>query len=477
MEQTKPPEAGIEKAVLYFVRQLRRAGVKVTLAEVLDCFRALALVDWDRDTFYTVLQGTLAKAPRDLAIFERLFLLVFQENLWKPTPDKTPSKEHEDCTEDGGPGLLGEGGKGTGGARSGKPSPGYNAQRMLQLITLGTPQQVEEFIREGIESLGPVTEEHLLNPQDSLRLIKVFLEWKDGEWQLEKLSRQSGEAEVLAWQQKLQAMEEQLGILWEQELLKSFGDRALELFAERINLQELDFYRLNQQQIGEMKRIISRMANKLGTRLSRRWMRSKRGELDLGRTLRKAMSTGGVPIYPAFRSKKPTKPELVVLCDLSGSVAVFSEFMLQLVYSMQRKFRLVRSFVFVDTVEEISGYFRTLEIEDALVQVYNKVKYSKTGFSHYGETIQAFEARYGDAVNHNTTVIVLGDGRNNYQKPDLAAWLNLRERARRVIWLNPESRETWNKEDSIMETFALAANQVFECRNLRQLEQVTKEIF
>ncbi|HEX3033307.1 MAG TPA: VWA domain-containing protein [Bacillota bacterium] len=476
MERTKPIEPGIEKAVLYFVRQLRRAGVKVTLAEVLDCFRALALVNWDRDTFYTVLQGTLAKAPRDLVIFERLFRLVFQ--VWQPVPEQSQGNDREDGTEDGGgPGLLGEGGKGTGGARTGKPRPGYNAQRMLQLITLGTPQQVEDFIREGIESLGPVTEDHLLNPQDSLRLIKVFLEWKDGEWQLEKLSRQSGEAEVLAWQQKLQAMEEQLGILWEQELLKSFGDKALELFAERINLQELDFYRLNQQQIGEMKRIISRMANKLGTRLSRRWMRSKRGDLDLGRTLRKAMSTGGVPMFPAFRSKKPTKPELVILCDLSGSVAVFSEFMLQLVYSMQRKFRLVRSFVFVDTVEEISVYFRTLEIEDALVQVYNKVKYSKTGFSHYGETILAFEARYGEVVTHNTTVIVLGDGRNNYQKPGLAGWLNLQERAKRVIWLNPEPRESWNREDSIMDTFALAATQVFECRNLRQLEQVTREIF
>ncbi|HEX3031657.1 MAG TPA: VWA domain-containing protein, partial [Bacillota bacterium] len=357
------------------------------------------------------------------------------------------------------------------------PSAGYNAQRMLQLIRLGKPQELVDFIQEGISSLGPLQEEHLSNSQDALRLIKVYLEWKDGEWLLEKLSRQSSEDEVLAWQEKLGEMEALLSLCWEQELLRSFGDKAMELIAERINLQELDFYRLNENQVAEMKRIISRMANKLGTRFSRRWMRSKKGKVDLSRTLRKAMSTGGIPLFPAFRAKKPTKPELVVFCDLSGSVARFSEFMLQLVYSMQRKFRLVRSFVFVDTVEEISSYFNHLEIEDALFYIYNNVKFSKTGFSHYGEAIQAFEARYPDCVTHNTTVIVLGDGRNNYQKPDLEAWLRLGERAKRVIWLNPEPAERWNKEDSIMETFALACSQVYECRNLAQLEQVTKSLF
>lgn len=474
----------MENTILYFVRQLRRSGVRVTLAETLDCFQALTMVEWDREIFYVTLQATLVKAPRDLAVFDRLFRLVFQQDFFmskqtdgtgpKPGACRAPCQGGD---REGAEGLSKGEGTGTGGPKSGKYRPGAMAQRMVQLIQAGSPEAMADFVEEGIAGLGPLTEEHLLNQQDALRVIKVFLEWKTGEWELEKLAAGAEEQDILAWQQSLKELEKLLQIRWEQALLSKFGDRAMEVITERINLQELDFYRLNHNQIAEMKAIITQLAHKLATRVSRRYVRAKTGQMDLARTMRKAMATGGIPVFLAFRRKKPTKPELVVLCDLSGSVAVFSEFMLQLVYSMQQKFRHVRSFVFVDTMEEISPHFAHLEIEDALVQVYNKAKFSKTGFSHYGETIQAFWQNYSDAVTRNTTVIVLGDARNNYQKPDLESWLRLREKAKKVIWLNPEPAGRWNKEDSIMDTFAPACTQVMECRNLAQLEQVTRNLF
>ena len=473
----------MESTVLYFVRQLRRSGVRVTLAEILDCFQALTLVEWDREIFHITLQATLVKAPRDLAVFDKLFQLVFQRDFFmQEQTGETGSKPGSGAPcqgrdKESAEGLSKGDGTGTGGARNGKYRPGAMAQRMVQLIQAGSPEAMLDFVGEGIAGLGPLTEEHLLNQQDALRVIKVFLEWKTGEWELEKLAGGAEEQDILVWQQSLQELEELLQLRWEQALLSNFGDSAMEVITERINLQELDFYRLNHNQIAEMKAIITRLAHKLATRVSRRYVRAKSGQPDLARTMRKAMATGGIPVFLAFRRKKPAKPELVVFCDLSGSVAVFSEFMLQLVYSMQQKFRHVRSFVFVDTIEEISPYFSRLEIEDALVQVYNQAKFSKTGFSHYGETIQAFWQLYSDAVTRNTTVIVLGDARNNYQKPDLESWLRIRERAKKVIWLNPEPIGRWNKEDSIMDTFAPACSQVMECRNLTQLEQVTRNLF
>ncbi|MFZ3171435.1 MAG: VWA domain-containing protein [Carboxydocellales bacterium] len=464
----------IESTLLYLVRQLRRAGVRVTLAEVLDCFRALALIEWDKPKFYITLQSTLIKSPKDLSVYDKLFRLVFNEEFFNG--EQRGQNELETGSEAVSPCLTCNG-TGQGGISSGQYHPGVMSQRMLQLILVGNCKAMAEFVDEGITSLGPLTEEHLKMPQDALRLVKVYLEWKTAEWEIAKLTTEADEQLALPWLERLHELEEMLQLQWDQALLANFGDRGMEVITERINLQELDFYRLNRNQIKAMKAIITRLAHKLATRVSRRYTRAKRGQIDLARTMRQAMSTGGIPVYLRYRQKKPTKPELVVLCDLSGSVAVFSEFMLQLVYSMQQKFRHVRSFVFVDTIEEISSLFSKLEIEDALVEVYNNGKYSKTGFSHYGETIQYFWQHYNEAVTKNTTILILGDARNNYQNPDLEGWMLGKQKAKRVIWLNPEPINRWNKEDSIIDTFAQACTQVMECRNLGQLEVVTRNLF
>ena len=405
-------QMSIESTLLYLVRQLRRTGVRVTLAEVLDCFRALALIEWDKPKFYITLQSTLIKSPKDLSVYDKLFRLVFHEEFscWEQRCQNELETEPESVSPCSGKDrentLATCNGTGQGGISSGQYHPGVMAQRMLQLILVGNSKAMAEFVDEGIASLGPLTEEHLNMPQDALRVVKVYLEWKTAEWEIAKLTTEADEQLALPWLERLHELEELLQLQWDQALLANFGDRGMEVITERINLQELDFYRLNRNQIKEMKAIITRMAHKLATRVSRRYTKAKRGQIDIARTMRQAMSTGGIPVYLRYRQKKPTKPELVVLCDLSGSVAVFSEFMLQLVYSMQQKFRHVRSFVFVDTIEEISSLFSKLEIEDALVEVYNNGKYSKTGFSHYGETIQYFWQHYNDAVTQNTTILV-----------------------------------------------------------------------
>lgn len=452
----------------------------MTLAEMLDCFAALTLIEWDRDTFYVTLQATLVKAPRDLAVFDRLFWLVFHGDFLGLRQENNYKKQGKHPIHRGegpGTGISDQNHKSSGGGQIGKSKPGAMADLYVWIIQSGAPEEMAAYVDEGIASLGELTEEHLTDQKNSIRLIKVHLEWKTGEWQLERLFAGLPEDEVIRLKQRSVEMEDLLAYHWELALVAKFGDQAMELIASRINLQEMDFYQLSHNQIGEMKRIITRLSHRLATRVSRRYVRAKRGQLDLGRTMRKAMATGGIPVFPKFRRRRATKPELVVLCDLSGSVAVFSEFMLQLVYSMQQKFRYVHSFVFVDTVEEISTYFTLMEIEDALAKIYDKCLYSKTGFSHYGEAIQDFWQYFGDCVTRRSTVLILGDARNNYQKPDLDSWLCLKEKAKRVIWLNPEPADLWNTEDSIMDTFVPACTQILECRNLGQLEEVTRDLF
>ncbi|MHB8171009.1 MAG: vWA domain-containing protein [Thermincolia bacterium] len=471
----------MEKQVLYLVHQLRKAGVRVTLAETLDSMEALRLVEWDRDIFCSTLRATLVKNQRDYRVFDKLFGWIFSPDYFLHQdkvsrlgyllpPREDPGCQGEPCDGSGE-------GKSMGGPQQGQGRPGTPAQKMVQVIQLGQQKDMADLIRDGLASLGPLAEKHLVDKEDALRQIKVFLEWKTGELQLEQLAGEVAEEAFLDWQARLAQLEQMLVDAFEAALIAEFQELALADILEGHNLNQLDFYRFSQEQVVEMKRIITQMAHKLATRVSRRMVRAKRGKMDIQRTMRRSMASGGIPINPVYRTRKPTKPQLVIICDISGSVKVFSEFMLQLVFSMQQKFSSVRSFVFVDTVDEITVFFRNQEVAQALADVYNRAVFSQTGFSDYGKSIMEFCQRFGTAINSKTTVIILGDGRNNYQRPELEHLQWIKDNAKKVFWLNPEPKERWNKEDSIIGLYDAWADGLWECRNLHQLEKVVRQIF
>jgi len=331
-------------------------------------------------------------------------------------------------------------------------------------------------IRRGIESLGRIKKEDLADMKEAIRQVKVFLEWNMAVYRLEREADQVDESMWLAWQERLAEMETRLYWELEKAIINELGSEALETVIIRENLNEMDFYRLSAPQVAEIKKKISKMAHKLASRLSFRQKRARHGKIDLQRTIRKSMATGGVPIKPAFRDRYPTRPEIVVLCDISGSVRVFSEFMLQLVYSIQNRFIHVRSFVFVDTPDEVTGFMQNREIEDGIKNIYNKARFSKTAFSHYGETFIEFIQKYSDVLNKKTTLLVIGDARNNYHKEHADYFQKMCSEVKKAIWLNPEPIEKWDKEDSVMKVYGQFCHQVFECRNLEQLDYVARKI-
>jgi len=326
-----------------------------------------------------------------------------------------------------------------------------------------------------VASLGPLEEKHL-DMEETMKQVKVFLEWHMGANRLERMADRVDEETWLDWQSRLAEMDNILQRELEKALLSEFRERALGLILTRENLNQLDFYRLSKPQVAEMRKKISKFAHRLATRVSFREKKAKRGRVDLQGTIRKSMATGGVPVNPAFRDRKPSKPEIVLLCDISGSVRLFSEFMLQLVYSIQSRFLHVRSFGFVDTVDEITEYFQNRDVADAILNMYNHAFFSKTGFSNYGESFIDFLEQYGNVLNKKTTLIILGDARNNYHRDQTDYLAKIRERVKKVIWLNPEPVEKWDKEDSIIRIYGTFCHQVFECRNLAQLEWVAGKI-
>lgn len=250
------------------------------------------------------------------------------------------------------------------------------------------------------------------------------------------------------------------------------GTGALAASLRRTALEDVDFMHATREELSEIRRALFPLARMLAVRLARRRRHRRRGPLDFRATIRGSLSTGGVPVDLRFRTPIPAKPEIIVIADVSGSVAAFARFTLQLVYAIASQFSKVRSFVFVDGIDEVTGIFlHSTSIAEALARVNREADVThEDGHSDYGHALSVFAERWAKEVTSRTTVIVLGDARNNYHNDRASVLSDIKRRARRVYWLNPEPRAYWGSGDSIMEHYAPYCDGVFECRNLHQLE-------
>ena len=189
--------------------------------------------------------------------------------------------------------------------------------------------------------------------------------------------------------------------------------------------------------------------------------------------MRHSLSYGGVPAEPKFKYPRPAKPEIFVVADISGSVAAFARFTLHLVYAISGQFSKVRSFVFIDGIDEVTDFFKgTEDISEAIHRVNTEADVVWVdGHSDYGHAFEAFWNRWGAEIGPRTTVIILGDARNNYHASQSWVVKEMRHKARHVYWLNPEPRAYWDTGDSIVGEYGNFCDGTFECRNLRQLEK------
>ncbi|MER7739215.1 VWA domain-containing protein [Streptomyces sp. NPDC096538] len=245
--------------------------------------------------------------------------------------------------------------------------------------------------------------------------------------------------------------------------------RAVAPTADRV-----DFLFAGKDRLAELRRTVQPLARKLATRMAARRRRSARGTVDLRRTLRGSLSTGGVPVRPVLRRRRPARPELVLLCDVSGSVAGFSDFTMLLVQALHDQFSRVRVFAFVNRVDEVTRLLvhGAADPEGLGARIRAEAELTAWhGSSDYGAALGEFTERYGDAVGPRTTVFVLGDARTNMADPNLPAVRDLARRARRVHWLNPEQRALWGTGDSAAPAYADVVD-MHECRNARQLNEL-----
>ena len=259
------------------------------------------------------------------------------------------------------------------------------------------------------------------------------------------------------------------------------ADRGVEAMAKTLRKplpEDVDFMHASREEMVALRRAIWPLTRKLAVRLARKRRHGRKGPLDFRRTVRHSLSYGGVPAEPKFKYPKPSKPEIMVIADISGSVAAFARFTLHLVYALNNQFSRVRSFVFIDGLDEVTDFFENVDdITEAIHRVNTEADVIWVdGHSDYGHAFEIFEEKFAKDIGPKTTVIILGDARNNYHASQSWVIKNIEDKARKVFWLNPEPRSYWDTGDSIVGEYSDFCNGTFEVRNLKQLEAFVENL-
>ncbi|MBS9533379.1 VWA domain-containing protein [Mycobacterium sp. M1] len=241
--------------------------------------------------------------------------------------------------------------------------------------------------------------------------------------------------------------------------------------------ENVEFLLASGDQLRSMRRVVAPLARTLATRLAARRRRSRAGVIDLRKTLRRSMSTGGVPIDLVLRKPRPARPELVVLCDVSGSVAGFSHFTLLLVHALRQQFSRVRVFAFIDTTDEVTHLFGPeADLAVAIQRITREsAVYTRDGHSDYGNALVSFAENFHGVLSPRSSLLVLGDGRTNYRDPAVDVLAHLVTASRHAHWLNPEPRHQWGSGDSAAPRYADVIP-MHECRSAKQLAAVIDQL-
>ncbi|MDY6795575.1 MAG: VWA domain-containing protein [Actinomycetota bacterium] len=459
----------MEQRVLSFINGLRGRGISVSPAESIDALNALAVVGLEEPwAFRSALRASLVKRSKELPVFEELFPLYFC-GLDGGEDKPLIGQDLLDRLEEQMAGMAEE--------RAGELDP------LLLMLLSGRGGETGTFIRQAANGVG--TSQLITKLQVGMYSRRIYeaLDWERMESQLEDMLAR---LEEQGWsQEELEAVEEAFRASREilKQQVKSYVEReqtrnaAKEPGAERLErLMNRPLSTMDELELQQLRKVVDVLARKLRNRISLREKRIKKGKLDVRATLRKNMQHGGVPFELVLRRKRIEKAELMVLCDVSSSVARVSQFMLQFVYTIQDCLAKVRSFVFVDDLGEVTEFFREEEIEEGVRMALSEADIPYHVRSDFGEVFNFFCRRYLQDVGYRTHILIIGDARNNYNDSGIASLERISERAKGLIWLNPETEPFWDTGDSVIGEYKPYCREVRVCRTLRDLEDTVSSL-
>ena len=467
-----------------FIVELRSAGLPVSLTENLDAVEAVKHIPIeDRETFKYALAGTLVKNHSHWKAFETVFEVYFslrgQEYELVDGEWESDTTDAEAVNEQEGQ-VAGQGGSQEGLTQEQLAEMLFQAlaKQDRNLMRTVARQSVQRFA--GMEPGRPVGGTYYLyrtlrnlNLEEVLdRLLTSSAESDpDSDFLEERLRKDEYEHRIEDLKREIEA-----------EIRRRLvADRGVEAMAKTLRKplpEDVDFMHASREEMVALRRAIWPLTRKLAVRLARKRRHGRKGPLDFRRTVRHSLSYGGVPAEPKFKYPKPSKPEIMVIADISGSVAAFARFTLHLVYALNNQFSKVRSFVFIDGLDEVTDFFENVDdITEAIHRVNTEADVIWVdGHSDYGHAFEIFDEKFAKDIGPKTTVIILGDARNNYHASQSWVIKNIEDKARKVFWLNPEPKSYWDTGDSIVGEYSDFCNGTFEVRNLKQLEAFVENL-
>lgn len=456
----------MDKRMVEFIRALRAAGVRISLAESQDAVYGVDEVGVDNQNhFKSTLKSTLVKEAHDHQIFDYFYPLFFASNVppLQNIPDNLSPEEQE---------ML---------------------QQALRSL-VGLDQALQDLLRQLLEGqafsqeqLDQMGEDAGLNQADQMYQRPWFERRMNQQAQLERL-RQLLE-QLLEQLQAMGMSQEKIDELREmmQENMQGLSDQISNYVGSSVaqqmaqqepepkaDISDIPFSRLSQSDIDQIRDEIRRLAAKLRSRASLRQKRAKTGTPDPRRTIRANLRYGGTPIELKTRTRHK-KPALVVICDVSTSVRYCTEFLLTLIYELQDQVARTNSFIFISDLVDISMEFKEHEPREAVQRVMNN---NRPGYynTDLGNSLNTFKRDHMGLITSRTTVIILGDGRNNYNNPRIDIAQEIQRKARRLIWFCPEPRSQWGTGDSDMHLYAVNSDGVYYVNTLNDLANAVDSI-
>ena len=469
-----------------FIVELRKAGLPVSLTENLDAMEAVTHIPIeDREAFKYALGATLVKNHAHWKAFEVVFEVYF--SLRGPEYDVIREGDDAVSGEDGelapGEGQQSQGGGG--GMQS--LTPEQLAEMLFKALMNGDASMLAALARQAVTRFAGMEPGRPVGGTYYLYRTLRNLELDDLLEQLMEASREEAPEDLTSLEERLERDEfsdriEQLKREIEAEIRRRLvADRGIDAMAKTLRKplpEDIDFMHASREELANLRKAIYPLTRKLAARLARKRRHGRKGALDFRSTMRHSLSYGGVPAELKFRYPSPSKPEVMVVADISGSVAAFARFTLHLVYAISNQFSKVRSYVFIDGLDEVTRFFDGVEdIGEAVHRVNTEADVVwVAGHSDYGHAFGVFWERFNRDVGPKTTVLILGDARNNYHASQSWILKEVQHKARKVYWLNPEPRAYWDTGDSIVGEYGNHCDGVFEVRNLRQLERFVENL-
>jgi len=462
----------MEMILAAFIAELRAIGLPVSLSENVDAAAALRAIPLaDRDQVKSALAATLVKNHDHYRAFELAFDIFFG------------GRQLARLAEGNDGGEASQAGVGTGTVLGQLTEDDLNdllfqavAGRDGVLLRAVAAEAVNRWagIEPGRVVAGTFYLYRTLTRLD-LEVLRRRLRESEGPDGLSDLGRRLAEEDQDA---RVDAARAEVEAEIRRRLIADRDAQAVAATLRRPLPEDVEFLNASRAQLTDLRQTVRPLARKMAARLAHKRRHRRRAALDFRRTVRKSLASGGVPVDLAFRKPRPAKPEIMLVADISGSVSAFAGFTMQLAYAVKSEFSRVRSFVFVDGVEEVTDI---LEAAADITSVTHRLNLGTSavrldGHSDYGLALETFWDRWGGQVRSRTSVIILGDGRNNYHASRAWVLTAIRQRARHLYWLNPEPASAWDTGDSIMREYAPGCDLVVECRNLRQLRAFVEQL-